>query len=230
MKKDFETKSKFNIYTIVVAIVLCMIALTVFSTQTLSWFMDESTTSNGEPDITLIGTLDLDITTNFKFKNLSLAPDTIYTLDQDGQDISTYLKTSDNHNIDGAYVRIKFTTTRKDPGTDSFVDNKDLFDLYFDSNLTTNTTYSDAVKNKWFFNVDDGYYYFIGGIYSTNIMFNKGYKTTNLMQNTNADAEVTIKFQVETVQRQYGASGDLWNTAPQIFKSMAEIESLTRVE
>ena len=81
MKKDFETKSKFNIYTIVVAIVLCMIALTVFSTQTLSWFMDESTTSNGEPDITLIGTLDLDITTNFKFKNLSLAPDTIYTLD-----------------------------------------------------------------------------------------------------------------------------------------------------
>ena len=34
MKKDFETKSKFNIYTIVVAIVLCMIALTVFSTQT----------------------------------------------------------------------------------------------------------------------------------------------------------------------------------------------------
>ncbi len=230
MKKDFETKSKFNIYTIVVAIVLCMIALTVFSTQTLSWFMDESTTSNGEPDITLIGTLDLDITTNFKFKNLSLAPDTIYTLDQDGQDISTYLKTSDNHNIDGAYVRIKFTTTRKDPGTDSFVDNKDLFDLYFDSNLTTNTTYSDAVKNKWFFNVDDGYYYFIGGIYSTNIMFNKGYKTTNLMQNTNADAEVTIKFQVETVQRQYGASVDLWNTAPQIFKSMAEIESLTRVE
>ena len=148
MKKDFETKSKFNIYTIVVAIVLCMIALTVFSTQTLSWFMDESTTSNGEPDITLIGTLDLDITTNFKFKNLSLAPDTIYTLDQDGQDISTYLKTSDNHNIDGAYVRIKFTTTRKDPGTDSFVDNKELFDLYFDSNLTTNTTYSDAVKNK----------------------------------------------------------------------------------
>lgn len=230
MKKDFETKSKFNIYTIVVAIVLCMIALTVFSTQTLSWFMDESTTSNGEPDITLIGTLDLDITTNFKFKNLSLAPDTIYTLDQDGQDISTYLKTSDNHNIDGAYVRIKFTTTRKDPGTDSFVDNKDLFDLYFDSNLTTNTTYSDAVKNKWFFNADDGYYYFIGGIYSTNIMFNKGYKTTNLMQNTNADAEVTIKFQVETVQRQYGASVDLWNTAPQIFKSMAEIESLTRVE
>ena len=230
MKKDFETKSKFNIYTIVVAIVLCMIALTVFSTQTLSWFMDESTTSNGEPDITLIGTLDLDITTNFKFKNLSLAPDTIYTLDQDGQDISTYLKTSDNHNIDGAYVRIKFTTTRKDPGTDSFVDNKDLFDLYFDSNLTTNTTYSDAVKNKWFFNVDDGYYYFIGGIYSTNIMFNKGYKTTNLMQNINADAEVTIKFQVETVQRQYGASVDLWNTAPQIFKSMAEIESLTRVE
>ena len=230
MKKDFETKSKFNIYTIVVAIVLCMIALTVFSTQTLSWFMDESTTSNGEPDITLIGTLDLDITTNFKFKNLSLAPDTIYTLDQDGQDISTYLKTSDNHNIDGAYVRIKFTTTRKDPGTDSFVDNKDLFDLYFDSNLTTNTTYSDAVKNKWFFNVDDGYYYFIGGIYSTNIMFNKGYKTTNLMQNTNADAEVTIKFQVETVQRQYSASVDLWNTAPQIFKSMAEIESLTRVE
>lgn len=230
MKKDFETKSKFNIYTIVVAIVLCMIALIVFSTRTLSWFMDESTTSNGEPDITLIGTLDLDITTNFKFKNLSLAPDTIYTLDQDGQDISTYLKTSDNHNIDGAYVRIKFTTTRKDPGTDSFVDNKDLFDLYFDSNLTTNTTYSDAVKNKWFFNVDDGYYYFIGGIYSTNIMFNKGYKTTNLMQNTNADAEVTIKFQVETVQRQYGASVDLWNTAPQIFKSMAEIESLTRVE
>lgn len=218
-------RKKVNILQIFGVIVLLVAIVAIFSSTTLAWFMDESTTSNGEPNITLIGTLKLDVTTNFNFENLALAPDTIYETDANGDDIATYIKTADEHNIDGAYVRIKFTTTRREVGSTTDIDNSDLFDLYFATNLTTVTTYSDAVKNKWFFNATDGYYYYIGGVYSKNVMFNKGYKTTNLMQNSNADAVVTIDFVIESIQRQYGASAEVWTTAPEVFKSMATIES-----
>ena len=187
-------RKKVNILQIFGVIVLLVAIVAIFSNTTLAWFMDESTTSNGEPNITLIGTLKLDVTTNFNFENLALAPDTIYETDADGADIATYIKTANEHNIDGAYVRVKFTTTRREFGSSIDIDNSDLFGLYFTTNLTTATTYSDAVKNKWFFNSTDGYYYYIGGIYSTNVMFNKGYKRKNLMQNPQDDENVKIEF------------------------------------
>lgn len=225
MQKNFKKNDKRKVYQIFGILLLCFALVSIFSYSTVSWLMDQSTTSNGEPNIVLVGTLDLDVTTNFKFKNLALAPDTTYTTDQSGEDIATYIKTSTLHDIDGAYVRIRFTTTRKNVGDSSYIDNSDLLSLYFVGNLTTATTYSDSTKNKWFYNSSDNYYYYIGGIYSSNIMFNRGYKTSNTMQNIYADADVRLEFIVESIQRQYGASAEVWNTAPQIFKTMVTTES-----
>ena len=56
-------------------------------------------------------------------------------------------------------------------------------------------------------------------------MFNRGYKTSNTMQNIHADADVRIEFIVEAIQRQYGASAGVWDTAPQVFKDMVTTES-----
>lgn len=225
MQKNFKPKKDRKMYQIFGILLLCFALISIFSYTTVAWLMDQSITSNGEPNITLVGTLDLDVTTNFKFKNLALAPDTTYTTDQSGEDIATYLKTSALHDIDGAYVRIKFSTTRKNVGESSYIDNSDLLMLYFVDNLTTNTTYSETNKDKWFYNSSDNYYYYLGGIYSTNIMFNRGYKTSNTMQNIQADADVRIEFIVEAIQRQYGASAEVWDTAPQVFKDMVTTES-----
>ena len=225
MQKNFKPKKDRKMYQIFGILLLCFALISIFSYTTVAWLMDQSITSNGEPNITLVGTLDLDVTTNFKFKNLALAPDTTYTTDQSGEDIATYLKTSALHDIDGAYVRIKFSTTRKNVGESSYIDNSDLLTLYFVDNLTTNTTYSETNKDKWFYNSSDNYYYYLGGIYSTNIMFNRGYKTSNTMQNIHADADVRIEFIVEAIQRQYGASAEVWDTSPQVFKDMVTTES-----
>lgn len=225
MQKNFKPKKDRKMYQIFGILLLCFALISIFSYTTVAWLMDQSITSNGEPNITLVGTLDLDVTTNFKFKNLALAPDTTYTTDQSGEDIATYIKTSALHDIDGAYVRIKFSTTRKNVGESSYIDNSDLLMLYFVDNLTTNTTYSETNKDKWFYNSSDNYYYYLGGIYSTNIMFNRGYKTSNTMQNIHADADVRIEFIVEAIQRQYGASAEVWDTSPQVFKDMVTTES-----
>lgn len=213
-----------QILTIIIA---CLIFLAIISSITFAWLMDDSTTSNGDPDITLIGDLDLDVTTNFKFKNLALAPDTTYVVDQDGNDIATYIKTSDSHDIDGAYVRIKYETTRRNIGDTDYIDNLDLLQLYFVDNYTTSTTYNNASKNKWFYNSADNYYYYLGGVYHANVMFNRGYRTTNMMTNVVANANVTITITVDSIQRQYGAAEAIWDTSPQIFKDMVMDESAT---
>ena len=102
MQKNFKPKKDRKMYQIFGILLLCFALISIFSYTTISWLMDESTTSNGEPNITLVGTLDLDVTTNFKFKNLALAPDTTYTTDQSGEDIATYLKNYNLKDIDGS--------------------------------------------------------------------------------------------------------------------------------
>lgn len=227
MARNFEINSKRKVYQSLSIIAVILIFVAIMSSFTLSWFMDESTTSNGEPNITQIGELDMDVTTNFKFKNLVLAPDTIYTVDQNNTDIATYIKTSAIHNIDGAYVRIKFDTKRKNVGDSQYIDNMDLLKLYFDGNITTSTDYNNdtSTHNKWFYNSADDYYYYLGGVYETNIMFNAGYKTTNRMTNAVASADVIIDFTIDCIQRQYGASEAVWTTAPQVFADMVAVES-----
>lgn len=222
---NFSDNKNRKIFSLLGIIALCISFVAIISSFTISWLTDESTTSNGEPNITYVGELDLTCTTNFKFSNLALAPDTIYTTDQNGQDIATYIKTSDIHDIDGAYVRVKFETYRKSSDSNTSVNNLDLLDLYFDGNLTQVSEYNEATKNRWYYNADDGYYYFIGGIYSADVKFNAGYKTSNTMTNLVADDDVTIEFTIECIQRQYGASESVWLLAPQIFADMAVVES-----
>lgn len=222
-RNNHNRRIKYQIFGIVF---LCFMLIIAFSNFTIAWLMDDSTTSNSD-DILLIGTLDLEVTSNFKIKNLALAPDTVYTLDMNGKDIGTYLKTTTSHDIDGAYVRVKFTTERKLNGTTTYVDNSDVLSLYFEDNITTSTTYNSSSENKWFYNASDGYYYYLGGVYGTNIVFNKGYKTSNIINNTLADANVRVTFSFDTIQRQYGATVANWTTAPEVFLDMVEAESGT---
>ncbi len=223
--KNFKFENKRKIYVVASLVLIVVAVLSLFSSFTFSWLMDESVTSNGEPNIAFIGDLELDVTTNFKFKNLAFAPDTVYTLDQDMQDIATYIKTNNSHDIDGAYVRIKFETTRRNSGATTYTDNLDLLNLYFDGNLTTSTSYATSSKQKWYYNINDNYYYYLWGVYDDNVMFNKGYKTSNTMTNEVANADVLITFTIDAIQRQYEASSMAWTTAPQIFKDMVADES-----
>lgn len=225
MTKFTDNARKLKNSQILAIIIACLIFLAIISSITFAWLMDDSTTSNGDPDITLIGDLDLDVTTNFKFKNLALAPDTTYVVDQDGNDIATYIKTSDSHDIDGAYVRIKYETTRRNVGDTDYIDNLDLLQLYFVDNYTTSTTYDNSSRDKWVYNATDNFYYYLGGVYGNNVMFNRGYKTTNIMTNVVANADVTITLTVDSIQRQYGASDAVWTTSPQVFKDMVAVES-----
>lgn len=214
-------------------LVLCFSFVVLMINTTIAWFTDESTTSNGM-NITLIGTLALDVTTNFNFKNLALAPDKIYETDYLGNDIGTYIKTSHNHDISGAYVRIKFQTIRKNIGSSGFIDNTDLFNLYFgeheDTNITTSNSFSVDELDKWYYNDADGYYYYIGAVMDTYVTFNRGYKTTNRMTNVERDAEVRIYLTIESIQRQYGAYKEVWPSAtrPAIFTEWAEYDEEER--
>lgn len=225
MARNFGENTNKKKFQIIGILFLCLMFIAIMSSITVAWFVDESETSNGEPNITLIGDLELDVTTNFKFSNLALAPDTIYTTDQGGNDIATYLKTSANHDIDGAYARVRYETTRKLVGTTTEIDNLDILSLYFADNLTTSTTYDNSSKNKWVYNEEDQFYYYLGGIYTTNVMFNRGYRTSNTMTNEVANANVTITITVDSIQRQYGASDAVWTTSPQVFKDMVAEES-----
>ena len=112
-------------------------------------------------------------TTNFNFRNLVLSPDTTYLVDKDGEDIGTYIKTSEAHNIDGAYVRVRYTSSRPE------------LTLHFDSRyFTTATAYSEAQENHWVYNPDDDFYYYIGHIDDDFTQFNAGYYVDNTIDNT----------------------------------------------
>lgn len=220
--KDKGERSR--IYQVIGICLLC-IAFAMMTGVTLSWFLDQSETSNGVPNITLIGTLELEVTTNFNFYNLSLQPDYTYTVDKISQPIGTYVKTKSGskiHDIDGAFVRIKYTTERKLSGASEWVDNLDLLTLHFaDDKFTTSTTYSQSVKNRWVYNSADGYYYYLGSIFTDFIEFNKGYTTSYKIGNEYKNAQVKIHFLVESIQRQYGAYSETWPTAPKIFDDFA---------
>lgn len=219
-----QTKNLNRLYQIIGILVLCLSVIMLSYNVTVSWFRDESSTSNGEPNISIIGTIDLDVTTNFNFYNLALAPDTIYTLDQDGSDIGTYIKTSANNDIREVYVRIKYTTTRKDKATGNTIPCTELT-LYFNNNTTKATTYTSSEKNKWVYNSADGYYYYLGSIGSTNVQFNAGYATDNTFNNAKAKSDVYVKLEIEAIQRPYGAYKAVWDTAPAIFNSFALADS-----
>jgi len=226
--RNFGTSNKYR-YQIFGILLLCISLIILMINTTIAWFKDESTTSNGDLNVTIIGTLALDVTTDFNFYNLALAPDRIYLTDNLGADIGTYLKTASGHDIKGAYVRIKFETTRRNEGESTFIDNSDLLKLYFgdgdDNNLTTNTTYNEADdKTKWFYNEADDYYYYIGAVEETEIVFNKGYSTSNKMTNVEKNADVRINMTVEAIQRQYRAYEKVWNNPPSIFIGWAEAD------
>ena len=220
--KDFRIKRKTRFYQIFGILLLCIAFISIVSNITLAWFKDESITSNGDANILLIGTLELDVQTNFNFYNLALAPDTIYEFDNENRQIGTYIKTANTHDVEGAYVRIKYTTTRTNIGGTS-QNNIDLLQLYFDGNLTTNTSYSSSVKGNWYLHTDN-YYYYIGAIESDWICFNKGYKTSNTFTNVEANAPVVVTYVVETVQRQFGAYSEVWNDTPAIFDGWAQAD------
>ena len=204
-------------------IVICISFVVLLINTTVAYFMDQSTTSNDGVKLIVIGTLDLDVTTNFNFQNLALAPDTLYLIDHQGEDIGTYIKTSDDHDVYGAYVRVRFTTKRQNVGDSEDRDNLDLLNLYFTPDeVTTNTSYSEGSdKDKWFYNATDNYYYYIGAVEDQFVRFNTGYKTSNYMTNVERNAPVEIEILVESIQRQYDAYADVWTTAPTIFNEWA---------
>ena len=228
--REFGTKNHRRI-SLFAVLVLCFSFIVLLVNTTLAWFVDDSTTSNGT-DITLIGTLSLDVTTSFRFKNLVLAPDKVYMTDYLGQDIGTYVKTAYNHDIKGAYVRIRFSTTRKNVGASEFIDNSDLLRLYFgepdDTNITTINSYDNSIDPVWYYNEADDYYYYIGAVEEDNVQFNRGYKTSNRMTNAVKDAEVRINLTVESVQRQYDAYTEVWSNPPTIFVEWAEADKEAR--
>ena len=217
-----KSNKHLKIYQLIGIAVLCIALITLTYNVTTAWFRDSSVTSNGKPNITIIGTIDVDVTTNFCFYNLALAPDTTYTTDQDGGDIGTYLKTSSENDIREVYVRIKYTATRYDKVTDSEIACDELT-LYFDpDNFTTSTSYNATNDhNKWVYNSKDDYYYYLGSIGSDKYtQFNAGYSTDNSMNNKKANADVYIKLEIEAIQRPYGAYEAVWgDDVPAIFES-----------
>ena len=222
-----KSNKHLKIYQLIGIAVLCISLITLTYNVTTAWFMDSSVTSNGKPNISIIGTIDLDVTTNFCFYNLALAPDTTYTTDQDNTDIGTYLKTSTKNDIREVYVRVKYTTTRYDKTTDSEIPCSELT-LYFDpDNFTTSTSYNATNDHdKWVYNSSDGYYYYLGRIKADSYtQFNAGYSTDNTMNNKKANADVYIKLEIEAIQRPYGAYKAVWTTAPAIFNSFARADS-----
>ena len=72
------------------------------------------------------------------------------------------------------------------------------------------------------------YYYYIGAVEDSLVQFNRGYKTSNLMNNTVKNAEVRLYLTVESVQRQYGAYKEVWTSAPTIFTEWAEKDEEVR--
>ena len=199
-------------YQVIGIVLLCLTIIALTYNLTYAWFRDKSVTSN-EPSLTIVGTIALDVKTNFKFNNLAFAPDTTYTQDSDGNAISTTIKTASNHDIDGAFVRVRWTTNRSE------------ITLHFGNNVTQNTAYSAADENKWYYNSNDGFYYYIGVVSTTEVVFNLGYYVDNTLYNAKAGAPVEMAFYVEGIQKQYGAYRAEWTTAPEIFNTYAHAKT-----
>lgn len=211
--KNLPKKHSFKrLYQVLGIILLCFTLVYASYSITTAWFMDDSVTSNGEPNILVIGTVDLEVNTDFNFYNLVLAPDTYYTSyieNGETRTHATFLKTSEKNDVRSIYVRAKYTTNRPE------------LTLYFDGNITTNANYDASVDlNKWYLHTD-GYYYYIGSIGTEDIMFNAGYHTDNTINNDKAYDDVTLEFVFESIQRPYGAYKAVWEGAPTIFNEFA---------
>lgn len=207
MRKFHNYKKSQNF--IVLIVLLCVAIIGTFTQVTLSWLMDTSTTSSNN-NYMLVGTVDLDVETNFNFRYMALAPDTEYLVDTSGNSMETTIKTSAKHTADGAYVRIKFECDR-DELTLLFADNK--------ITNTTATTYSASFSNRWIYNTGDQYYYYLGYVAGTAVQFNMGYYVDNTLVNSKSGEDCNVHFTIEAIQRQYGASNATWTTSPAIFKS-----------
>ena len=228
MKKKSKKFVLSPIYRVIGILVLCVSLITLSYNVTLAWFMDESVTSNA-PNVLVIGTVDLEVSTNFNFYNLVLAPDTYYTSNiEDGEEVSyaTTIKTSTKNNVADIYVRAKFETNRSE------------LTMYFDGNLlASDTEYTSAILGNWYYNAiidedndgtpesGDGYYYYIGSVSTDPITFNAGYHVDNTLNNDKAKDPVTIDFTFESLQKPYGAYLAEWTKAPQIFKDFAASDS-----
>ena len=235
MKKHGGKKQTLLYQIFGMALLAIAVVVLVFN-STVAWFRDSSTTSNGSPNIKIIGTIALDVTTNFNLYNLTLAPDTVYLLDKSGADIGTYLNTNnkdvvgkdpaDKHNIDGCLVRIKFTSKfNRLKEADGFTPREFTnLSLYFTTAplevATSSTTFSEATHlNKWLY--DGEYYYYLGIVDKTTVTFNNGYKIDNKLTNDISNEPVDLEFTVEAIQRQYGAHEEMWEDSPALFKSFA---------
>lgn len=216
MLKPVKNRSSSKLYQIVGIILLCVSVFALSFSITSAWFLDKSVTSNGEPNILIVGTVDLEVTTFFNFYNLVLAPDTLYLSDVingENKSYKTTVKTSAENDTRTIYVRAKFTTNRSE------------LSLHFD-NLTTSATYTPRDGNglnddeKWYLHTD-GYYYYIGEVGTTEVTFNKGYYVNNQLHNGVAKEPVELEFVFESIQRPYGAYKEVWENAPTIFKQFA---------
>lgn len=220
-----------SIYHIIGITLLCVTMAFLFINTTLSWFRDDSTTSNA-PNIKVIGTIGLDVYTNFNIYNLTFAPDSIYTVDNQNNDISTTIKTSAKHNIDGCYVRIKFESIYKDILEEDGITPKDLslLSLYFVTQPlnTPNADYHSSNNNKWVYDDISDYYYYLGIVDENLVTFNDGYKINNRLDNSIKGEDIKLTFTVEAIQRQYGAHTALWEDSPNIFKTYANTISDTK--
>ena len=201
-------KTKKGLYQLLGIVLLCFVIIILSYNFTYAWFRDSSETSS-DPEVTIIGKIDLDVKTNFKISNLALAPDTSYTQDSSGNSLATTIKTTDEHNIDGAFVRVKFVCNRSE------------ISLIFNNNITTSADYTDGDEEKWYYNSSDGFYYYIGILDSDEITFNNGYFVDNTLYNAKAGADVEMNFYIEGLQKGYGAYKAEWSTAPTIFNSYA---------
>lgn len=206
--KENVNKRKKGLYQLLGIVLLCFVIIMLSYNFTYAWFRDSSETSS-DPEITIIGKIALDVSTNFKITNLALAPDTTYTQDAGGNALATTIKTSDEHNIDGVFVRVKFISNRSE------------ISLYFGDNVTTSLDYTDNDEDKWYYNSSDGFYYYIGIVESDEIIFNEGYFVDNTLNNAKAGCDVKLNFYVEGLQKQYGAYKAEWTTAPAIFNTYA---------
>ena len=207
----------------IIGIALLCIVLCVSSYKfTMSWFKDESITSNGKPSVLIVGTVNLHVETDFNFYNLVLAPDTLYTSYIDGSETKTYatrLTVEEENDVRSIYVRAKFTT------------NRDELTLYFGDTLTTSTSYEkERDYGKWYLHTD-GYYYYIGsvgedinGVGMEEVKFNLGYFVDNTLDNSVATENVSMEFVFESIQRPYGAYDVVWD-APTVFDQFALLDT-----
>ena len=102
MYKPQKKKNGKRLYQVIGMALLCVLVVYMSYTATTAWFLDESITSNGKPNIMIIGTVDLDVKSNFNFYNLVLAPDTYYTTYTENgvpRSYGTYLTTSEDNDV-----------------------------------------------------------------------------------------------------------------------------------